>query len=734
MSLSYKYVLSVPDNPNGAAPLTLPVNPEDYDKIDYAFKRSETQGIFHEIITDLKFVREGRDYLINAFDTNGIHAQVICTIYKRNKDTDEDEFFYQGKVQFADATQTRDYFICDLEAEGFQQTFLNSTEKSYDILTYTDSSGNTQSTLRDTNYQPKVIQKQYEGENDQAVYDEVNNSALLKSNYDELFFPLNTPTTLINELEAFSYPLFLKETSLIDDLQFLIEAKEEGSYTINVDVECQFYMADNSGPGLITSVDYNLIKVSGSVYTTLDTVNIPFVDQRNIPLTAVLANYFQVTGGALNATETLLPGEQIYIQGHAQYSATVLIPLAHYIRNNNVIGIEVIKSKAQVIGNTEFATTTVPSVPIYEALLSVAQKITGQTDVLRSDYYGRTDSPDTYLSDGAGSLGVFIDGNRLRGILDKSLSISWEKLIDCLKLIDNIGWGIEQEGFRQVIRVEPIEYFYQDSESINLLDSFNVGRQKKLLFFEDIEKKPNEDLYFSSIKFSYPKLESQDINGIDEFNTSREFVTPVQEIENIYNLRSEIRTSGYEIELQRRKSLEPTTDTKIDDDFFLTAVVRDGFTFSNETDETFTTTGVIGPDNAYNVRYAPTRSLFRHGNWISSSLLGLSDNVTFATGELNYLMTSQEGGQPVIAENGDFSNSDLALPILVPEIYMLEIPLSNADVQTIKSNPYNYITLTVKKDNVIKPLKMHILNMELVEASEYKDVFGFELVRRFEIG
>ena len=726
MSLDYKYVLSAPDNATTEDALDLPVNPEGFDEIDYSFVRSEKNGVFHDIVTDLRFVKEGRDYLIDKVDTDGIHAQTICTIHKKNKDTNEYEFFYQGRVDYSGATETKKYFICNLEAEGFQQTFLNSTKKSFNIETYIDSSQVEQPSFTDTLYQPKTIQKEYEGKNDIAIYNELLNTSIRATNYDVLYFPLSVPITNTSEIEAFSYPIFLKDTSLIDDSQFLISISEEGTYTFDIDVECQFYKADNGNS--ITSLDYQLIRVEGSTYTTLDTVTIPFIDQRNIPLSGTLADYFKLTGGKLSASLSLNIGDEVYIQGAATYSSTQVFQLSHYIRNDN----SPVLSTVNIVADTTFAETTVGTVPIYEALLSVAQKITGQTDVLRSDFFGRTDSPDVYVSDGDGSLGVFVDGNRLRGINDKVLSVSWESLIDCLHSIYGIGWTVEQEQFQQVIRVEQTAFFYENAQSVDLLASFNLGKTKQLQYFEDVEKSPNEELYYSSIKFQYPKLEAKSVNGIDEFNTSREFNTPVKELENTYLLKSEIRASGYETELQRRKAQEPTTDTKIDDDIFITAVIRNGLTFQNEQDETFTATNLIAPTDAYNLRYAPTRSIRRHGNWINSSLLGTSDNIDFAAGELNYLMTTQEGVSTVIAENGDIDKDELEFPILYPEVYSLEIALLNSDIQIIKNNPLQFISFTILKDNVFKQINGHIRKIELVQAGEYKDLFKFTLLRRFE--
>jgi hypothetical protein len=101
---------------------------------------------------------------------------------------------------------------------------------------------------------------------------------------------------------------------------------------------------------------------------------------------------------------------------------------------------------------------------IHEAGSRIVENITNNQLRFRSNYYGRTDSqPYSYIADGCGGLRTLSNGLQIRqAVLQDGTSpkvfLSFKDFIESLNAIDCIGYGLEGND----VRVEPVEYFYND--------------------------------------------------------------------------------------------------------------------------------------------------------------------------------------------------------------------------------------------------------------------------------
>lgn len=306
-----------------------------------------------------------------------------------------------------------------------------------------------------------------------------------------------------------------------------------------------------------------------------------------------------------------------------------------------------------------FPTSTTKAYLIYEAMNRIVESITGVENAIVSDFLGRTDSvPTAYPADGTGALIALTNGFNIRKFEDKPVVTSFKQLFDGLNAIHNIGFRVEG----QKIRIEPKQYFYQ------------LEAKARFSFVKDISESVSLPDIYSEIEFEYQNQgDSKQINKLDEFNTKRNYVTPIRQHKQKLLINTDVITSGYALEFTRREqfSTSPTKDYPTDNNPFFIALARSGIDFIPEKDENYTpVTNLISPTTAYNLRFAPVRCLYRWQKIFSGCLFRSFDKVIkFQTGTGNYLM--QAGG---ITENenmtADFENA-LFIPIEVSFEYPL---------------------------------------------------------------
>lgn len=207
---------------------------------------------------------------------------------------------------------------------------------------------------------------------------------------------------------------------------------------------------------------------------------------------------------------------------------------------------------------------------INEAGARIVEAITDSCMTLKSDYYGRIDSqPYVSESDGCGALRVISNGLKIRNAETSSHFISLQDFFNGLKWIDNIGMGIEsntETGIGEWVRIEPVEYFYQD---VLLLT---------LPYIPEAISRLEPSMAYSLVNIGYSKWEVEKINGLNEFNSNKEFRTSLSTINNTLNALSDFVAGGIPIEVTRQQSfaVSGAADTKYDNDTFIICVTRAG--------------------------------------------------------------------------------------------------------------------------------------------------------------
>lgn len=394
---------------------------------------------------------------------------------------------------------------------------------------------------------------------------------------------------------------------------------------------------------------------------------------------------------------TLAEGEGLYTYLTAHYAGGLAADIDGSVTfdEETYVNIEGIKSCPPTTAETYF---------IHEALSRATEAITDGCLTVKSNYYGRADSePYAADQDGCGGLRVITNGLKIRKAVQDNYFVSLKELFDGLKPIDNIGMGLEENPNTpntEWLRVEDVSYFYRDEE---------------VLSFPSIPKvdfELDENKHYSLIKAGFEKWEVENINGLEEFNSTREYRTGLTAVNNTADLVSKFVAGSIPIEITRQQSFADTgaADTKFDNETFIIVLDRISYGFQVEQGNIDNPVNIFSPDTVYNWRIRPYYNLMRWFKSLANSYPNIDDTANklyFSSGTGNYTAEGElieglydpdcklENG--VKAENRnlsklDFSDVTEATPLWRPEPAIFTYPLSVQDYKLLKANPYGYIS------------------------------------------
>lgn len=340
---------------------------------------------------------------------------------------------------------------------------------------------------------------------------------------------------------------------------------------------------------------------------------------------------------------------------------------------------------------------------IHETLSRVSEAITNGCVRVKSSFYGRTDSePFSFPADGCGGLRSVTSGLKIRQAIEDKFFTSLKDLLEGLNAIDNIGFDIiaDPDGiYGALLRVEGVDYFYQEVEILRH-DAIPKG-----------DSEVEENKHYSRINVGYKKWEVERVNGLDEFNSNREYNTSIDTINGNLDITSILVAGTYAIEITRQQSFADSggADTKYDNDTFIICMERPAYPYGGlqvELGNITNAANIFSPATIYNYRLSPLRNLMRWYKTIAAGFASLSDalNMLFFTSGTGNLIASGLMTDTVCRmENSDlqenqnifvtkFTNASDYTPLWKNELITYEYPMSIADYRAIKENPYGYIS------------------------------------------
>jgi len=392
----------------------------------------------------------------------------------------------------------------------------------------------------------------------------------------------------------------------------------------------------------------------------------------------------------------------------------------------------------------------IPIFPPYETFDRVCKILAGPTVDVDSSLLGRPDSfPITKTTYGCASLACLTNGFFIRGfpyvgsqspvpvdcegeqdpysdVVFRKLQVSLKELFLAFDSVFCIGIGYDYSLGRVI--VESRDFFYQPlvSLSLNLADPVAAS----LVVRVDGER------IWNTFVSGYAEWETESTNGLNEFNSSRTWVLPVESYKNVYERVCPFIAGGYTIELVRRESITLTglNDNKYDEKIFLIQLTQlNNAQLANSLTEKGVGppfSGLVNAPSLLNWRLRPAVMARRHLFWLASSVfhapfssgwlkLSAAQGNFFASGDdLTSLQLPPTCNFGVTTENEALDCSITGVPPLArPETYFLSgFPMSVADFDFLRTFPYRRIALNLPSVTLYGWIKSVVYKPSIQEA------------------
>lgn len=709
--------------------------PQGFADIVLNMKRDDTwHGIFFEASTsDLVFTGEAANYLIDKKERYGLLADVTFRALESCGVYEEPEEILIGKLNFGKYVKSCGNtcsVTIPVEQTGCLMTMRNRYDQKVDMNSGVAFDKLTAIAQYDRmNFEMEIAARELEVNVEGFSRDDVFDLQVSSSNIDHTIVRPTYNDEVKNSIATgqlipfFNYASTITSEAGIDMTPQLLFEDNGRCFPDEFNYEFSFKGSMSVTAATVFKLNSVILKV-----VTWDGIGSIFTD-------STLIHSFDtgINSGGIN-----VPSDG----GDFDHTLSGLISLPDGIGLYGFIDIET--EKGVIAGHLGFAVNFDPETyvnisgtkacpptdanvyMINECLSHVAEAITNGCLKVKSDYYGRTDSePYASTEDGCGGLRILTSGLQIRRAENPVFFASLKDLFEGNRGIDNIGMGIEVNPNlpnAEWLRIEPVEYFYQDTEILSLP------------FVPEAKSAIQEQLHYSLIKIGYKKWEVENVNGLDEFNSNKEFRTGLSSVNNTLDLTSNFIAGGYPWEITREQSFADTgaADTKYDNDTFIACVERDAYGFHIEQGNIEDAANIFSPTTAYNWRIRPFYNLMRWFKSLANSYPNIIDTTSklfFSSGTGNLLASGEiAGAYPTCklengekAENQDLHRTDFAdqaeaAPIWKPEYMTFKYPLSVKQYKALKSMPYGYLNVQCGTGDYVKAF-IQSINYRLIQGS-----------------
>ena len=667
------------------------IHPKGWEDMEYSINRSdEFYGVMHEVITDLKFVQgAGYEIVNNLYEEQGLKASLWLkfTLFGR-----------EYKFRWEPETLARDIhhceISCDFKREGAIQKVMSRRTTDVDVFNDTESVNgeplsewqrkSEEVTLNAVSLQKTAVFKRNE-EAAQERADEIEASST-----SEMYFT-NLAEAGSDMRESFD-PVFQGNQFTFKELRALV--------------------FKNSIRGL--TIDYHFeVNIENEIINSAQDRDVRFIIEMwlttpSAPIFQEILHNNQQTGVASSSTAT----ENINISGSIDLSNTNLMP-GDGILFNVFIRTDLELSEDHTIENKvtwERADVTVKAIElstlrevgvqgafVNEHLATIVESISDKEVTFKSDYYSNEESqPIAGSKKGLGSDRIVTSGGAIRNHPDKNLITNLSEAFRSLHAIDNIGLGFERDGNEFILRVEPIEYFFDKSVEVASFDRVRMD-----------EAEIAHDWISSEIEIGYAqwdaglKIKKNEINGTRKYHLRDHAY-----VNNENKIVSSYIASGSMIEDTRRMQHRdfPEADESADQDIFIIDLVHDYDHWRNRSNEGYEEASfdnIIDSDTVMNLRLAPSVMVARHLKTLLVPVRDSDEILQFRKGLGNIRATHKYLEEPdacvhdeVMTENQDYNKEtfgECSEPLFQPEVIQFSAPIASDQFNAIQDNPFGLI-------------------------------------------
>lgn len=643
-------------------------------------RHKDFHGIFPKFSNNLKFKGQAKDYLQTLYDVYGINAEVRLVKDEKHPKTDEWTRSYFGYLDMSTYKLSNNQISFKFNSGGLEMEIKARESESVEITRSTTLDGLPLSDL-------PINEVELDG---RRIFLKTKLEAVNTENYVGHFSRAGDtgskssgiPFSIVNKSHEHAHAILEgTEVSQGDSggtfngdpgmMFFAISDKER---IIRVKLDLSFKFESNRHRVDWAAYQINLTRYTGSDFSVVERTNL-----FNLPNESDIANangyIFSIT--PFDAFIVVGIGESLALESRLRFD------LENVNAGQNTARIECwlknVNGTLTLEEDSFFEKSISKCVLPHEAAERLIEIYTNKK-VLKSDALGRTDIG--YQTDGKASLVGLSHGFWIRGFDSlpvgteenpnpfRPLTTSLKEFLESYSATHNLGLGIENDGFKEFVRIEELGYFYNRNTTIKL--PYQV---------KNVERSAANDYFYSSLEMGYEKGgDYEEAFGLAEYNGTTKFSTVIKRLTNKYTKLSKYRADSYGAEFARRKPnlTHGTEDTRYDSDVFQFDMKRD--TLSNvfklrkwQDDFEIAPSGTFSPETAYNLRLSPFNCMLRHGWTIASGLTKyLSDYVRYASSTANSSLSTKLIGGNEYAENGNIINSEIGRPRYVPEFIEFE--------------------------------------------------------------
>jgi hypothetical protein len=678
-----------------APTLRLDQEPDGWDDEDYELTRHKTyHGMFISFSNSLVFRKESIEYIKLAYQLGGVNTNMYLTRHKL-KDVDGDIKYVQdyfGLADFSTMVEKQNGIELSFNSNELEELMKSHEADSFEIERYysIDDTYIGQAELHKIKLEGRTITAG--GEQDVDL--DQNTAVIGTKTYQRI------PVREVG-VDTFGYSNMLSRLIAEGDKRFV--KTDLNSTLLMLGSDNMFYNREQDDQSVIINLEF-VYDIKGFFKYTVP----PQADNVFAKIAIVKAEYdidttlhtqTSITNLWTQTIETWRPKDADFpfeFQGRhtiKELKANESVAIVMYIESNvdgqNTTGSFYIeKHNIRSFSSPYYeASTNLTFTFFHDTLDRLMKIITGDEGRFYSNYFGRTEAG--YEVDGFGGLIGLMSGFWVRAFdrssaKYKSLQISLKDALASAQAVFNVGIGVETFELKQRLRVEELEYFYQNTVSVRLPIQIN-----------DVVRKVDKQLFFSGTEFGYEYGGEYDSDiGLDEPNIKTYSTTPIRKSNLKYRRVSKIRSDETGLELARRNPQAESSDKDTAQDshnWFLDLKRSWGSGYEQTAWEdrlVSEPTGVTQAENYKSMIFTPLRMLLRHGFILRSGLEPyLSKYIKYSKSESNTTLTTHTIGEASpYKENDDVMVRDLDRSRFLPEVITFKHAVSDELMDLIKGS------------------------------------------------
>jgi len=652
--------------------------PIGWDAIEFTAIRMESHGIDQPFSTEMRFYERGAKLIKALYDQYFINAEITIQITS-DVGYGGEPYEFNGMLNLA---IYQEHNVCDTDSweitvgiidDNFREQFKARQDVEIDLTATKDLNGDSIAALteKEIRLHRQDLYLQANGKNlaDSSTYTYngplgpiAQRFAVVPTYWSQKDFTENYGSAFDTNV------IFITRATW--ETTPILKNNASTNRTFNYDVSIEFTLTNNDTTGNV-QISLAFVELNGNI--PAGTTNLYTIDLTPGQTITVV----QTFTGSFN----LPTGNTISLFFIQDTFSTFFSAVTIDIEKGYTINLSEINSG-------EYASTA-NCLTIEQWLKRAIYMMTGSNNKLLSDVFNE-DEGGCYWNN------ALTNGLRIRQADNQddlgALKTTWKKTFEALDRIFCLGWAFEWTGTEWKIRVEPREYFYQNSIS----QTFNnVG---------EVTTMAKVDMLANAIQLGYDeKWKNIQLSGTFAIHTDRNyFVNNRAMAENSsgkLDIRTPIIAEGYAIEFSRRLSDisfgGATSDRPNDYETFIIWLNRQTIELEDVEDTTFNLfqeTGAVtflpgtvslpsnlitfssSPlNNLYNIFHTPARIACRWWKVLGMHTYGLTNpRLQFQVGEYQtaYESAISDADEPCIQIPSEVTiaeNSDIYADIIVPE-------------------------------------------------------------------